>query len=127
MSKPIVIIESPYAAKNTDGTLDHIGIEINVEYARACLRDSLLRGEAPYASHLLYTQPGVLRDDVPEDRELGITSGFEFRRLADVIAVYIDLGISSGMQRAIDKEAELCALGAGDTVPTSRIQLRSIR
>lgn len=102
--KPITIIESPYAAKNADGSLDHIGIKINVEYARACMRDALLRGEAPYASHLLYTQPGVLRDEVPEDRELGITSGFEFRRVADVIAVYTDLGISPGMQRAIDLE-----------------------
>jgi len=104
--KPIVIIESPYAAKNPDGSLDHIGIEINVEYARACMRDSLLRGEAPYASHLLYTQPVVLRDEVPEDRELGITAGFEFKRVADVIAVYTDLGISPGMQRAIDLERE---------------------
>lgn len=92
--KPIVIIESPYAGD----------VELNVAYARACVRDSLQRGEAPFASHLLYTQPGVLRDEVPEERELGITSGFEFRRIADIIAVYHDLGISSGMRRAIDLE-----------------------
>ena len=41
----------------------------NVRYARACVRDSLLRGEAPIASHLLYTQPGVLRDNVAGERE----------------------------------------------------------
>ena len=34
-----------------------------MEYARACLRDSLLRGEAPIASHLLYTQPVASLDD----------------------------------------------------------------
>ena len=49
-----VILESPYAGD----------IERNVAYARAAMRDSLLRGEAPIASHLLYTQPGVLDDQV---------------------------------------------------------------
>lgn len=102
--KPIAIIESPYAAKNADGSWDVIGVEINVEYARACLRDSLLRGEAPFASHLLYTQQNVLRDQVADERELGIMSGFEFKRVADVIAVYTDLGISPGMQRSINIE-----------------------
>ena len=46
-----VIIESPYAGF----------VKRNEDYARECLRDSLMRGEAPIASHLLYTQPGVLR------------------------------------------------------------------
>ena len=54
-----VILESPYNG-GTDG---------NVTYARACFRDSLLRGEALIASHLLYTQPGVLRDNVAGERE----------------------------------------------------------
>lgn len=128
--KSIVIIESPYAAKNPNGSLDHIGIEINVEYARACMRDALLRGEAPYASHLLYTQPGVLRDDVPDDRELGITSGFEFRRVADVIAVYTDLGISPGMQRAIDLERDDANSAFGNPHAcrpiSSRVEMRSL-
>ena len=39
-----VILESPYAGN----------VEENVAYARAAVRDSLLRGEAPIASHLLY-------------------------------------------------------------------------
>ena len=43
-------------------------------YARACVADCLRRGEAPIASHLLYTQPGVLDDDVPEERAQGIAS-----------------------------------------------------
>lgn len=117
--KPIVIIESPYAGP------DAAAIERNVAYARACVRDSLLRGEAPYASHLLYTQPGVLRDEVPSDRELGITSGFEFRRLADVIAVYTDLGISPGMQRAIDIEQVQSPPG-GAAAPWGRLRMRSL-
>ena len=50
-----VIVESPYAGD----------IEKNMRYLRACIRDCLLRGETPYASHALYTQDGVLRDDIP--------------------------------------------------------------
>ena len=87
MSRPIVIVESPYAGD----------IERNVAYARAALSDCLRRGEAPYASHLLYTQPGVLRDEVTEERNHGIEAGFEFRRVAQATVVYTDLGYSEGM------------------------------
>lgn len=91
-----VILESPYAAPTAEG------IERNVRYLRACMRDCLLRGEAPFASHGLYTQPGVLRDDVPIEREHGILAGFAWRTLAQKTVVYVDLGISRGMQHGID-------------------------
>ena len=87
-----VIIESPYGGN----------IEQNVRYLRACMRDCILRKEAPFASHGLYTQPGVLRDEVTNERELGITAGFAFRRNADKTVVYTDLGVSRGMQAGID-------------------------
>ena len=54
-----VIIESPYAGD----------VERNVRYARAAMADCLKRGEAPFASHLLYTQEGVLDDDIPGERQ----------------------------------------------------------
>ena len=92
----LVIVESPYAGD----------IERNVRYARACLRDCLLRGEAPLASHLLYTQPGVLRDDVPSERTLGISAGLAWGRWAQATIVYTDLGISPGMQKGIDAAEE---------------------
>jgi hypothetical protein len=88
----LVIIESPYAGN----------ISPNVEYARACVRDSLLRGEAPIASHLLYTQPGILRDEIPGERQHGIDAGLAWRRVADATVVYTDLGISKGMQYGIE-------------------------
>jgi hypothetical protein len=88
----LVIVESPYAGD----------IEANIEYARRCVRDSLLRGEAPIASHLLYTQPGVLRDEVPEERQHGIDAGLAWRRVAEASVVYTDRGISKGMQYGID-------------------------
>ena len=93
MKKPprLVILESPYAGD----------VERNVDYARRCVRDSLMRGEAPLASHLLYTQPGILDDDVLIERELGIDAGLAWRRHAEAAVVYIDHGISAGMSYGI--------------------------
>lgn len=88
----LVIIESPYAGD----------IEANVEYARAAVRDSLKRGEAPIASHLLYTQPGILRDEVPDERQWGIDAGLAWRSVAQATVVYEDHGISSGMRYGIE-------------------------
>jgi hypothetical protein len=82
-----VIIESPYAGD----------VERNLRYLRRAMRDCLERGEAPYASHALYTQPGVLDDDVPEQRELGIYAGLEWGKVADATVLYEDYGRSSGM------------------------------
>lgn len=84
----LVILESPYA-----GDIDR-----NIAYARACLRDCIMRGESPMASHLLYTQPGVLKDEDKAERELGMRAGWEWFRVAEAVVVYNDLGISSGMK-----------------------------
>jgi hypothetical protein len=66
------------------------------------MRDCLLRGEAPFASHALYTQSGVLDDNKPEERQLGIETGFAFRATGAVTVVYTDLGFSSGMKAGIE-------------------------
>jgi hypothetical protein len=87
----LVLVESPYAGD----------IARNERYARACMADCLKRGEAPFASHLLYTQPGVLRDEHPEERQLGIKAGFAWGCWADATVVYTDLGISPGMEKGI--------------------------
>ena len=64
-----VILETPYAAPTPDG------IARNLRYARAALRDCILKGDAPIASHLLLTQPGVLDDQNPTERAMGIEAG----------------------------------------------------
>ncbi len=87
-----VVIESPFAGD----------VEANLRYLRACMADCLKRDEAPYASHALYTQPGVLDDDKPVERELGIVAGFCWRDVADLTVVYTDLGVSRGMQYGVD-------------------------
>lgn len=88
----LVIIESPYAGD----------VQRNIKYARECLKDSLLRGEAPIASHLLYTQKDVLNDDLPKERKLGIDAGLAWKKVADLHVFYIDFGMSTGMKYASD-------------------------
>jgi hypothetical protein len=90
-----VVVESPYAGDNMMET------RRNVLYLRACMRDCLNRGEAPYASHGLYTQPGVLDDSLPEERELGMDAGFSIGFHMDTVVVYTDRGISPGMRKGI--------------------------
>ena len=83
----LVVIESPYAGNTA----------LNLRYLRACMADCLRRGEAPFASHGLYAQPGVLDDSDPAQRELGIEAGFAWREMAEATVVYTDLGVSRGM------------------------------
>lgn len=87
----LVILESPFAGN----------IARNERYARAAMRDCLKRGEAPFASHLLYTQPGVLSDHVPGERAQGIAAGLAWGARADATVVYTDLGFSRGMVEGI--------------------------
>lgn len=83
----LVVIESPFAGE----------VKLNLVYARRCVLDSLRRGEAPYASHLFFTQEGILDDDKLEERDLGIRAGFMWGEMAVLRAFYIDRGISRGM------------------------------
>ncbi|TCU34118.1 hypothetical protein EV129_113102 [Rhizobium azibense] len=65
--------------------------------------DCLERGEAPYASHLLYTQVGVLDDSDPVQRARGIEAGLLWGKHAEATVVYTDRGISGGMRQGIQR------------------------
>lgn len=104
----VVVIESPYAGD----------VEANIEYARRCIKHSLSLGEAPLASHLLYTQEGILDDTVQEEREQGIQAGFAWANLAKKHVFYMDMGLSKGMEEAIDY-----AISEGHIVEFRSIQL----
>ena len=92
MSAPrLVVLESPFAG-------DVAG---NLEYGRRALADSLARGEAPIASHLLYTQPGVLNDADPDQRAQGIAAGLAWGAVASAAVFYVDRGWSPGMLAAM--------------------------
>ena len=92
-----VYIASPFNGTSVEETRQ------NIVYARLCMLDSLQRGEAPYLSHLLYTQVWA---ETPEQREAGLAAGDMWRDTADRVAIYTDLGVTTGMQRAIEKARE---------------------
>ena len=97
----------------------------NRAYARACMLDSLKRGEAPFAGHLLYAQEGILDDTVLEQREMGIAAHLAWTGAAGLVAVYCDLGISDGMTRGIERAKErgisfTCRYGVWDKAEIDR-------
>lgn len=102
-----VINESPYAGD----------VARNVAYARAAVRDCLQRGEAPIASHLLFTQDGVLDDAKADERALGIAAGLAWSEVADAAAFYEDRGWSQGMLAAKEHH-----LGIGLPIEVRRIE-----
>ncbi|MGD0729567.1 MAG: hypothetical protein ABR981_05820 [Candidatus Micrarchaeaceae archaeon] len=91
-----VDIETPYSAPTLSQVAKHI------RYTRACVRDSLLKKEIPFASHLFYTQTGILDDNLTDERQRGIMAGkVLIEKLDATTVVYTDLGISKGMELGI--------------------------
>jgi len=107
MSTPLVLLESPYKGN----------VALNVRYARLAMRDCFLRGEYPFASHLLYTLPGILDDTLAAERELGIAAGLAWGKHAEASIVYTDLGISEGMRYGMETAKE-----AGRVVELRRLR-----
>ncbi len=87
------ILESPFASN----------VEKNRLYAMACARDMLSRGEAPFASHLIY--PQLFSQYTEEARQQGMAAGRVWIQAAEISVVYTDLGVTEGMIRGI-AEAE---------------------
>lgn len=116
----LVVIESPYAGDTED----------NIEYVKFCMLDCMRRGEAPFASHLLYTQ--VLDDLDLDQREYGLRAGWAWMDRAELVAVYIDRGISPGMMRGMNHaffkgiSVEFRSTNSRVTVPVVSSSLRTI-
>jgi hypothetical protein len=72
------------------------------KYAKACIRDSLLRNEAPLSGFLLYKQPDILNHLVYNEKILGRLAELEWSKSCKRMLVYKDLGITKEMQRNID-------------------------
>jgi hypothetical protein len=108
-----VYIASPFRGANVEETRQ------NIVYARLCMLDSLERGEAPYLSHLLYTQVWSERQGL---RERGLAAGDAWRVAAELVAAYQDLGVTPGMQRAIETSGAVPAVGrflGGGALPST--------
>lgn len=95
MAQLKVVIESPLSGD----------FARNIRYARLCALDCVRRGEAPYASHLMF--PQFLNDSTPTERRLGMEAGFTWGECGDLRAVYVDLGVSRGMEEGIQKARDL--------------------
>ena len=86
-----VIVESPFKGE----------VERNKLYLERCLRDCIMRGESPYASHKMLTD--CLDDDDPKEREMGISAGYAWWTAGDLVVFYVDFGWSGGMTRAWER------------------------
>lgn len=95
-----IIIESPYAG-------DKEAILKNENYARAAALSCLEKGEIPFASHILYTQKGILDDTKPAQRRLGIEAGLLFGTICNKSVMFSDLGMTEGMIEGIEKAKKL--------------------
>lgn len=91
--KKIIVVESPFASK------DYAAQYANKQYALDAMRHVFEAGCIPIASHIFYTD--CLNDSIPEQRELGISAGLELAGWADETWVFIDRGVSPGMQRGM--------------------------
>lgn len=96
MSRPFVIIESPYRSK--DKPEADAGYLI---YLRRCLRHSWGEGENPFASHAYY--PFFLDESKLDERKSGIAAGYSWWPHAQKFIFYTDYGMSPGMNAALDR------------------------
>jgi hypothetical protein len=101
----LVLVESPYAGKSKWWPIAMWQRWRNRVYCRQCCRDCVSRGEAPFASHIFYTQ--FLDDNHPCERQWGIENGLAWGDKAERTVVYTDRGVSRGMDYGI-KHAREC-------------------
>ena len=103
----LTIVESPYAGTPAE-------IAYNMRYLALLMRFCLQHDMAPFASHGLYTQPGVLLDTIPEERRLGMEAGFAWAEALPLVratgrtvlvVVGMDLGVSTGMTAGLTRHA----------------------
>jgi hypothetical protein len=106
--KRYTCVESPFKG------IDWSETQKNILYARACAKDCLDRGEVPYATHLFFTQRGLLDDRVTEERNKGIRAGKDIEWLMHMAsqfvegvyvcsAFYTDRGMSHGMEFGLNE------------------------
>lgn len=105
-----VIVESPLRGRVprfVPGFLrppvEWFGRWANKRYANMCLIDALARDEAPFAAHVQFDRRGLLNDAIPEERAAGMRAGRAWEGVEDLVAVYVDFGISEGMRAAMGR------------------------
>jgi hypothetical protein len=90
---PLVVIESPWAGLGAG--------ERALDYLRNCIRDSLARGEIPWASHAMLAHTRALYEEDEDQRAEGLETNREMIRChAQLVVFYTDHGMSPGMKLA---------------------------
>jgi hypothetical protein len=107
----LVVIESPWAGLGAG--------EKAKAYLRACIRDSLSRDEIPWASHAMLAWTRALYEEDEEQRAEGIQVNKRMIVKAELIAIYVDHGISAGM-----REAEIYSKMHGKTVERRSLYIK---
>ena len=82
-----------------------VSVQANTKAAIRYCRYVIAEGCMPVASHILYAASGMLKDDDPEERELGLIFGLALLGLCDEIWVFGD--ISPGMAAEIEEAKRL--------------------
>jgi hypothetical protein len=93
-NRKATVVLSPFAAE------DPAKASRMDRYAKRCVQDSLLKNEAPVANHYFYHE--VLNSNLSIDRDIGLQSQLTWIKHADLVAVYIDMGITQAMELAIN-------------------------
>lgn len=83
------LIVSPYT------TEDIALLPRQLQYAKACVQDSLSRHEAPYCGPLLYSQ--VINDRQTAEHDAGMLSSLSWLNVCDLVVVYSDYGFTHNM------------------------------
>lgn len=89
-----VLILSPFMAEDPGSAMKMI------RYATRCIQDSLTRNEAAISTNLFYYD--TLNIKVAIERDKGLKSMISWTTKADIIAVYIDHGVTQAMQVVIN-------------------------
>ena len=89
-----VLIVSPFMAENPTEA-KHMS-----RYATRCVQDALNRHEAPISTNLFYYD--TLNIKVSIDRDIGLQSALSWVHCAELIAVYMDFGVTQAMQLIIN-------------------------
>lgn len=90
-----VLIVSPFVQE------DPANASKMMRYAERATRDSLLKNEAPLATHVFY--PSVISTKNPIERDTGLQSQLSWVKGCDVVAAYIDFGITPAMQVVLNQ------------------------
>lgn len=92
--RKIIFVSTPYTGD----------IEANITFARQACYYAICQGHTPIAPHLIY--PGIIPDDDPAWRQVGIDMGCDFLAICDEIWLCGPC-VSTGMQIELDLAEDL--------------------